>query len=145
MPGGPAPLGFAYFVGLKLIGYTAAAYALRRAYPSAAAGVFKVGATRTGIGVAAGAAYGAIWIWGIPHIWSGMGENAEMASASYFLPLIVVRMAEWFLLLRLFFDRDMTGPARLWGFAAAGTVWSYLLDAVGIGAALVIPGGFWVC
>lgn len=25
------------------------------------------------------------------------------------------------------------------------TIWSYVLDAIGIGAAFVLPGGIWVC
>lgn len=61
MPGGPEPLGFAYFVGVKFIGYTAAAAVVRRLYTESKTGTLKVGLSRTVIGIAAGAAYGGLW------------------------------------------------------------------------------------
>lgn len=138
MPMGPAPFGFAYFAGIKLAGYSASAAFLRKKYPTATAGVFRIGLTRTMIGIVAGVSYGAIWIYLLKF-------DGPTETALYLALLVPIRLLEWTLLLRLFFDRAFVNRARDFGFASLGTLWSYALDAVGIGAALVIPGGFWVC
>jgi hypothetical protein len=44
MPGGPAPLGFAYFAAVKFAGYTCAAWALNRSYKTKENNIWKVGA-----------------------------------------------------------------------------------------------------
>ncbi len=140
MPMGPAPLGFAYFVGVKLVGYTAAAFVLRRIYPDSKVAVAKVGAARTAIGIGAGLAYGGLWIYLLAHVIHGNGSESL-----YFLGLSPVRIAEWLWLLHLFFDRGLRNRPKVYKAAVGGTVWSYCLDAAGIAAALVIPGGIWVC
>ena len=141
MPMGPAPLGFAYFVGVKFVGYTAAACAIRRTYPEFKGSVLKVGAARTAIGIGAGAAYGALWFL----IGSKAAKIADPNIILYFVGLLPVRIAEWMWLVHLFFDRGLKDRAKAFKDAAAGTVWSYCLDAIGMAAALVIPGGIWVC
>ncbi len=138
MPMGPAPLGFAAFVGVKLAGYIAAAKVLQRVYETSQVGAVKAGLARTGIGIAAGLAYGAVWIFSVR-------GPAEPSTVLYFLGLAPVRMGEWSLTLWLFFHRNDPDLTRLVIFALLGSLWSYLLDAIGIGAALVIPGGVWVC
>jgi hypothetical protein len=64
MPGGPAPLGFAYFAAVKFIGYSGAAWALARSYQIKETNVWKVGAARTALGLAAGATYGGLYLAG---------------------------------------------------------------------------------
>ena len=140
MPMGPAPLGFAYFVGVKFVGYTAAAYALRKVYPDAPASLAMVGGTRTVIGIGAGLAYGALWI-----LLSSRVFRTEDPTVPYLLGLLPVRIGEWLWLLHLFFDRGLKNRSKAFKGAAAGAGWSYCLDAIGIGSALVIPGGIWVC
>jgi hypothetical protein len=140
MPMGPAPLGFTYFVGVKFVGYIAAAFVLRNAYPGFNGSVTKVGAARTAIGVGVGLAYGAIWIFFLSKVMRG--ESSEYL---YFLGLFPVRMIEWLWLLHLFFDRRLQNRPKAIKAALGGTVWSYCLDAAGIAAAMVIPGGIWVC
>jgi hypothetical protein len=140
MPAGPGPLGFAYFVGVKFVGYTAAAYSLRKVYPDFKAGIAKVGAARTAIGLVAGLAYGALWILLCSKVF-----RTQDPTFAYLLGLLPVRIAEWLLLLHLFFDRTLKDRQKAIKCAIAGSVWSYCLDAIGIGAALVIPGGIWVC
>jgi len=140
MPAGPAPLGFLYFTAIKALGYSAAAYQIKSGYglkgqPKPSTPV--VALVRTGIGVAVGIAYWSLWIF------TGLGEHGPN-SVLWYLLLLPVRAAEWTLLIWLFFDRTLQ-RARLWKFAALGTIWSYLLDAIGVGAALVLPGGIWVC
>ncbi len=140
MPMGPAPLGFAYFVGIKFVGYTAAAYVLKRVYPDSPASLAKVGGTRTAIGVGAGLIYGGLWFAALTHL-----IDYHYSEYVYFAGLFPVRILEWGLLLHLFFDRGLTDLQKTFRVSAGATVWSYCLDAIGIGAALVIPGGIWVC
>jgi hypothetical protein len=134
MPMGPGPVGLIAFVGVKFTGYSLAAYLLNRAY-EARENAWKVGAARTAIGIAAGAAYLASW--NLAHAAPGM--------AGWLLSLVPVRLAEWGLLLRIFFDKRFLATPQSWRYAALGSRWSYALDAVGLAAAWVVPGGFWVC
>ncbi|HEX7287452.1 MAG TPA: hypothetical protein VF532_14795 [Candidatus Angelobacter sp.] len=144
MPAGPAPAGFFYFTGVKFLGYTGYAYLLRdKLFDDMASGgmgrTFKIGGTRTAIGVAAGLAYGALTLF--THVFG----NGDKAVVFYFLGLLPVRVAEWWLLLWLFFRAKMLDrPTTALGISL-GTGVSYLLDAIGIAAALVLPGGIWVC
>ncbi|PYU33339.1 MAG: hypothetical protein DMG28_08440 [Acidobacteria bacterium] len=139
MPMGPGPIGFATFVAVKWAGYTGTAYALRLAYAAPSASVLKVGSTRTAVGIGAGLAYGALWLSGLPKM------GAHLADVYYFVFLLPVRMAEWSFVLWLFFDRKLADHWRLLRFATYGSGWSYVLDAVAVGTALVVPGGVWVC
>jgi len=56
-----------------------------------------------------------------------------------------IRIAEWLLLIWIFYDRHFLLKKLDTKAVAGGIAWSYVLDAVGIGAALVLPGGIWVC
>lgn len=140
MPMGPAPFGFAYFVGIKFAGYTAAAYALGKIYPGSRTGVAKAGAVRTAIGVGAGLIYGGLWLAGL-----GNHVNENYSQYIYLAGLFPIRILEWSLLLHLFFDRGLTDRKKVARVTLGATVWSYCLDAIGVGAAMVIPGGMWVC
>ena len=138
MPMGPAPLGFAYFVGVKFAGYTAAALVIRKFYPPIKSGAVRVGMARTAIGIGAGFLYGLLWY--------SLDKSASGPDLwVYFLGLLPLRIAEWMWLVYLFFDRSWIDAQRAFRVAAAGTGWSYCLDAIGIAAALVVPGGIWVC
>lgn len=143
MPAGPGPIGFVAFAGVKFVGYTVAALALKKAFPSASAGAAKVGLARTGIGLVAGTLFGGIWLllsMRVEHWWPDW-----MAGFVFFGVLIPIRLAEWSLLIHIFFDWGLVQRARDLEFAAYGSLWSFVLDAVGILAALVVPGGFWIC
>jgi hypothetical protein len=132
---GPGPIAFVAFVGVKFIGYTAAAKVLQRTYEAPQVSVMKVGSARTALGIAAGLAYGAIW----------MFARRNFDDVWYFLGLVPIRMGEWSLILWLFFDRKDPDWTRLLIFAGLGSLWSYALDAIGVGSTRVIPGGMWVC
>jgi hypothetical protein len=133
---------FACFAGVKLAGYTAAAWALKRSYEKPEISVAKVGFIRTGIGIAAGIAYGGIWLlFPLQQI-----ENLKPNPAFYFLlGLSVVRLCEWSFILWFFFDRTMTDRPTFYKWAVYGSLWSYVLDAIGIASGFVVPGGFWIC
>jgi hypothetical protein len=55
-----------------------------------------------------------------------------------------VRIAEWWLLIWLFYDRELREVAKDWRMVGLGTVWSYVLDAPAT-AGLIATAGFWVC
>ena len=142
MPGGPGPLGFAAFTGVKFLGYAVAGSVLTNVFQSPR-NAWLVGLARTGIGLAAGTLFGGIWILSgalFHNRWPGWA-----AALLFFGLLIPIRLAEWSLLIHFFFDRGLVQRARDLKFAATGSAWSFVLDAVGIVSAFVIPGGFWVC
>ena len=142
MPAGPGPIGFIAFAGVKFAGYTFAAMALNRVYKSSS-NVIKVGLTRTGIGLVAGAVVGAIWFglsMALVNRWPDW-----LASVAFFGLLIPIRLCEWAILIHLFFDKGLVERGRAFDCAAVGSFWSFALDAIGIGAAFVVPGGFWIC
>lgn len=108
MPGAPTGVGYGVFLGAKLAGYLGVARALKTAYPEATHSTIKVGLTRTGIGVTAGLAYGAIWIWLlekalVPHV-----SEMTMLSIYYFALLLPLRVGEWGFTIWLFFDRGIS-------------------------------------
>jgi hypothetical protein len=141
MPAGGA-LGFVYFAGVKYAGYAAAAIVLRRAYKSLAS-PWRVGLARTGIGLAAGALFGGIWI---PLSSSFENKWSDWVAGTVFFGLLIpIRLGEWSLLIHYFFDKGLVQRVKDLKLAALGSLWSFVLDAVGIFAAFVVPGGFWIC
>jgi hypothetical protein len=145
MAGAPTAAGFLYFTAVKAAGYTAASVVLKFGYGLRGApkpAVWAIGLTRTGIGLAAGALYGGIWIFALNALNNSGGEGY---AALFYLFLLPIRLAEWILLIWLFLDRGLHQRARMWKYAVFGTICSYVLDAIGVAAAFVLPGGIWVC
>lgn len=142
MPGGPGPIGFAAFAGVKLLGYSVAASILTTVFQSPRS-AWLVGLARTGIGLVAGTLFGGLWIL------LGMlfhSKWPDWAAALLFFGLLIpIRLAEWSLLIHFFFDRRLVQRVRDLKVATLGSAWSFVLDGVGIVSAFVIPGGFWVC
>jgi hypothetical protein len=138
---GPSYLGFACFAAVKLAGYTAYSSYLRKRYedgdPRDWPRTLQIGGVRTLIGVGVGVAYGAI-------AWTGIFGD-EAAGTVFLIGLLPVRIAEWLLLLRIAFKEKIRERKRTAWAVGWGIVVSYGLDAIGIAAALVIPGGSWVC
>jgi len=145
MAGAPTATGFVYFAGVKAIGYTAASFVFKRGYRALApvkANILTVGLTRTGIGLLAGLTYGGLWILSANQMHAQESEKLFLYYYSFLLP---VRLVEWTFLIWIFFDRGLHDRSRLWKYVAFGTICSYVLDAIGVGAAFVLPGGIWVC
>jgi hypothetical protein len=144
MPAGfthPA-VGYASFCLVKFAGYSLAARFISRSYGRSEIGAWKVGGARTLIGMAAGAAYFGLWKAGTP---PGRPPSAFQAWPFWYLAgLLPVRIAEWWLLIWLFYDRKFEQVAKGWRTVAAGTAWSYVLDAPAI-AGFFATAGFWVC
>jgi hypothetical protein len=126
-------VGFLTFTGVKLVGYTVAAAVLERAYERTPRRIFRIGAARTAIGVAAGLLYGLAWTTLI-----GPPETVP-----YLAGLFPVRLIEWRLLLWIFHDRNLWS-GKGWRWTLAGTIWSYALDVPAV-AGFFVLGGFWVC
>lgn len=145
MAGAPTAVGFAAFAGVKAAGYTAASVVLKRGYRALApvkSSVFTVGLTRTGIGLAAGLIYGGLWIF----VGNLMRlQESEKLFVYYYLLLLPVRLVEWMALIWIFFDSGLHDRVLMWKYIVFGTICSYVLDAIGVGAAFVMPGGVWVC
>jgi hypothetical protein len=133
MAAGPGPTAFVVFAAIKFAGYSLAASALNRAYNRTDLRAMKVGATRTGIGVAAGVTFGLGCLY------------TPLPEWLYFAALIPIRVLEWGLLIRLFYEPRFLATGRSWKWTGAGIIWSFLLDLIAIGTALVVPGGIWVC
>ena len=144
MPGGISNpvLGYTTFCAFKFAGYTAAAHVLSGLYDCKDHSAWKVGAVRTLIGMAAGAAYFGLW--------SLVSRNTPGAIQGsgvpffYLAGLLPIRIAEWWLLIWLFYDREFRQPAKDWRAVVLGTVWSYVLDAPAV-AGFIATAGFWVC
>jgi len=144
MPGGISHpgLGYATFCAIKFAGYSAAAHFLSVMYNRDDLASWKVGGVRTLIGMAAGAAYFGLWslidpsapprgmFGGFPYL--------------YLAGLLPVRIAEWWLLIWLFYDRALRQPGKGWRMVGLGTIWSYVLDAPAM-AGFIATAGFWVC
>ena len=136
-------LGYATFCAIKFAGYTAAAHFLSVSYNRDDLTSWKVGAVRTLIGMAAGAAYFGLWylIQRTGHAPGGIHGGFPLL---YLAGLLPVRIAEWWLLIWLFYDRKLREPAKGWRMVWLGTIWSYVLDVPAI-SGFIATAGFWVC
>jgi hypothetical protein len=91
----------------------------------------------------AGAAYFGLWFLIDPTARQPGGPLSGFPYL-YLAGLLPVRIAEWWLLIWLFYDRKLREPAKGWRMVGLGTIWSYVLDAPAI-AGFIATAGFWVC
>ena len=138
MPGGlENPLaGYVAFSAVKFGGYTFAAWRLNRSYSERTRNAVAVGATRTGIGMAFGTVLTLLLF---PLIF----YNGPGLVVGY-LVFVPVRLLEWWLIILIFYDRQLETRAKDLRCAGIGTLWSYILDAPAI-IGLLATGGFWIC
>jgi len=115
------------FLLVKLVGYAAAATALRRAFPDSGGsevGAWKAGAARVGLGVAGGLMYIALWnLLYHPH-----EEPSNWVHVVWQVGLFGTRVAEWWILFVLHFPGALRESKRGWFCALAGALWSHALD-----------------
>ena len=163
MPAGPGELGYAYFAGVKFIGYSAyCRFALQRkqkaqlpdASPVAAGSLSSgqadtstseispwiAGAVRTAIGIVVGAVVG-VTFWKIPFF----AHRDNLDELLFFSLLVPVRVGEWWLLMRIFYKGLLQHRTLAIIMIIAGILVSFGLDALGVVAAWILPGGMWVC
>jgi hypothetical protein len=128
-------IGLAAFPAIKFAGYSLAGHVLKRSYDEPGVSSARFGAARTALGAIVGVSY--VFLTG----------TLEVSVAQFYLGLIPVRIAEWSLIIWIFFEYGSLerGKLRLFGYSTLGAGWSYILDLFVILPALVIPGWFWVC
>jgi len=172
MPAGPDLMGFGYFLAAKMVGYTAFSHWVVAPRVAAASGAqvqgfwkptsilatappdfatgsdrtpilpssLKAGVIRTLIGLTVGAAVG-FGFWAIPYF----SKRDIVGSIFFFAFLVPVRVGEWALLYRWIYRihpfKDPGGMKLI----TYGLLVSFLLDAIGVVAVWVLPGGMWVC
>lgn len=146
MPFGPEPLGFAYFAGVKLVGYSAYAALLNRSKSLSQAAckipnAWKAGLVRTGIGVAVGTVVG-LGFW---KLLPSHGWFYEHGGSLFMWGLVPIRVLEWYFFLWLLYRQCNISLGRSAIIIALGIVVSFLLDALGFFTMLIAPGGAWVC
>jgi hypothetical protein len=151
MAAGPDFLGFVYFAAAKFAGYTLycrwgigpqVEYEATRADidPPPLPNVWKSGGLRTLIGLAMGAVVG-LGFWSIPYF----AKHDAIAEPIFFGGLVPVRIFEWWLLLALLYKAFPIRTSKRATLIAVGILVSFALDAIGILAAFILPGGVWVC
>ncbi len=138
MPGGLSePLqGILAFTGIKFAGYSLAALYLNKSYPNSNPNFLVVGLIRTIIGIAFGVVLATI---SFPFVFvSGLGFLI------YFLGLIPIRLLEWLIVIRFFYDKGLEDKQKMWKNLILGAVWSFLLDIPALlGLSLIC--NFWIC
>jgi hypothetical protein len=135
MPGGPEALGIVYFAAVKFAGYTAAASFLKRRYGLPGVNAWAAGGVRTAIGL----------VVGVLAVFFASQLDIFRNTPAFFVLLVPTRIAEWLLLLWLFFERPDWSWRRALTWAALGTVWSFILDVPAILSVFLLPGGMWIC
>jgi hypothetical protein len=143
MPFGPAPLGFAYFAGVKFLGYSAYAALLNNKVSQDSCEIpntWKSGLVRTGIGVVVGTVVGLAFWKVLPSAWSD-----EYGGVLFWSGLVPVRILEWYFFLWLLYRQCHLQLSQTAIAITSGIVTSFLLDAVGVFTMLVVPGGAWIC
>jgi hypothetical protein len=138
MPGGMSePLwGGLAFTSIKFVGYSLAGLYLNKSYPNATPNFLTVGATRTIIGIFFGTI---LAMFSFPFVFVG-----GVGLLIYIVGLIPVRLFEWFLIIRFFYDQNLEDRPKMWRSIIFGTVWSFLLDIPSL-IGLFVIGKFWIC
>jgi hypothetical protein len=143
---GPSFGGFVYFAGAKFLGYSAFVHFLRKKWNDVSTEkpwrTFVIGGTRTLIGVGVGISYGLLFA-GIVNL--ARIQSDAWSLGLFFVFLIPVRLGEWYWLLRIAFKQQVRGSPQIPWSLGWGTSVSFALDAIGVAAAFVMPGGMWVC
>ena len=124
MPGGLVePLqGILAFTSIKFVGYSLAALYLNKSYPNSTNNFLVVGLVRTIIGIVFGIILTSI---SFPFVFIG-----GLGFLVYILGLIPVRLLEWSILIRFFYDESVEDKHQLWKHKVLGTLWSFILEAI---------------
>ena len=131
MPGGiNTDIGIHYvaFGAIKLIGYSLFTFRLNNIYEKELS-IFKIGFTRLIIGVLFGSIFGYFFF---------------HTGIYFYLGLIPIRLLEWSIISKLFYDNKLTNRTELIQTCIQGTVVSFLLD-IPATIGFLVTGGFWVC
>ncbi|HYL83863.1 MAG TPA: hypothetical protein VE263_06495 [Candidatus Angelobacter sp.] len=145
MPGTiPGPLGLFAFVGIKFVGYSLAASALKHFEPTIVASATKIAGVGTGLG----------FLLGPPATFIGLFLSSAVIFRSGYSPfrntvtygiLFIARISIWALLLFLFTKKAPLPKSSLWLYALLGAIVSSLLDWPGYALASHAPGQLVFC
>ncbi len=139
MPGGiTEPLGFLAFPAIKAAGYTAFAFYLNKQFPGQSRNVFLVGICRMLLGLLFGTI---LALFSFPFVFVfGIGVLI------YILGLIPVRVLEWWIIIKAFYDNPEQKIS--WNDAKAsitmGVISSFILDVPAL-MGFVYAADFWIC
>jgi hypothetical protein len=132
-------MGYFYLAVIKAGGYLGAAYVLTRIYHNDVnLRMWIVMLTRLLLGLTVGLAYSGLWILATRH--REVGSNLTL----YLWLLFPIRIAEWLVILWLFFDKSLTRHVKSYLLATAGAFWSYALDGLAIMATTLITDRIWI-
>ena len=135
MAASPEALGLVYFSAVKFMGYSAACFYLKRRYTQSTINPLVAGLIRTVIGLIVGSSI----------LFIGYQIGLQKGAPLFYFLLIPLRYFEWFLLLRLFYERPLWGWPKAFKLVTFGVIWSFILDVPAIIALFALPGGFWIC
>ena len=135
MPG--AFLGLLAFPAIKAVGYTAFTIYLNSVFPNKRRNIFVVGILRMSLGLVLGT--------GLALLSFPFMLAFDWGFVVYLIGLIPVRMLEWWIVLKVFYDGD---PPLNWTDVRMpifiGVVTSFLLDIPAL-TGLVYAADFWIC
>jgi hypothetical protein len=128
-------LGLVTFPAIKFAGYSLAGYFLKHRYKEPGVSSTKFGGARTALGIIAGVCY------------VNLTGTLEISMTLFYLGLIPVRIAEWMLIIWVFYEYSSLERRRqrLMRYSMLGAGWSYILDLYIILPVVVIPDWLWVC
>jgi hypothetical protein len=145
MPGVvPGIPGWIVFAGVKFGGYCLAGLALKKIQPAVTAGIARIAATRTGLGILIGPPLTYGLAYAMAHVFPESNLNGSIVWLMYGF-IYVLRVFVWVLVISLFTRQIELLKSRLWSYAAIGAVWSCILDVPGIALAIITPGQIPFC
>jgi hypothetical protein len=141
LPGIP---GLVAFAGVKFSGYCLAGLALKKLQPAVTAGVAKIAATRTGLGILIGPPLTYGLAFAIVKAFPQSNLNGSIVWLTYTF-IYVLRILIWALVIHFFTKQIPLVKSKLWSYAALCAVWSCILDLPGIALAIITPGQILFC
>jgi len=145
MPGTiPGPLGLVAFAGIKFVGYSLAASALKKFEPTIVASATKIAAVRTGLGFILGPPATFLGLFLSSAVIFRSGYYSTFNTVAYGV-LFIARIFIWALLLFLFTRSASLPKSSLWLYALLGAMVSSLLDWPGYALATHAPGQLVFC
>jgi hypothetical protein len=140
----PGPLGLIAFAGIKFVGYSFAASALKKFEPTIVAPATKIAAARTGLGFVLGPPATLLGFFLASTVFFSSAYSPFRDSAFYGV-LFVARIFIWALLLFLFTKKAPLPRSSLWLYSLLGAMVSSLLDWPGYALATHAPGQLVFC
>jgi hypothetical protein len=123
----PGPLGLFAFAGIKFVGYSLAASALKHFEPTIVAGATKIAAVRTGLGFVLGPPATIVGLFLSSAVIFRSGYSPFQNTVTYGV-LFIARIFIWALLIFLFTKKAPLPKSNLWLYALLGAMVSSLLD-----------------